>query len=204
MPGEPRPRPLVAEPALGQRSGRGHRGPKRLHEAARAEAVAKPKQRLGGDRMRPELHALDRVPRIDERADQPPIRPLVVAEAGRGRDQAVLEQHRGPVVQRMSRRRVRLDPVDVELQRTEERRSQPERVNRRADVVNEARQRQLGRTQAAAELLLGLVNLDLQPGARQRDRRGEAVRARADHDRAFHGRRCSQTEIRADAGTRTS
>jgi hypothetical protein len=85
--------------------------------------------------------ALDLLPRIGERADQFPVRRFVPAEAGCRRLEAVLEQHRGPVVERMSRRRVRLHPFDVELERAKDRRSQPERVNRRAEVVNETRQR---------------------------------------------------------------
>jgi hypothetical protein len=88
----------------------------------------------------------------------------------------VLEQHGRPVVERVRRRRIRLDPLDVELERAKERRSQTERVDRGADVVDEPRQRQLGRPQAAAELLLRLVNLDLQAGSRKRDRRREAIR----------------------------
>src|SRR6266498_851565 len=59
-------------------------------------------------------------------------------------------------------------------------------MDRRADVVDEPRQRQLGRAQAAAELLLGLANLDLQAGPGQRDRRRQPVRAGADDHRPPH------------------
>src|SRR6266566_3107838 len=100
--------------------------------------------------MRTEDHALDLVPRVDERADQTKVRRLVAAEAGRRRTQAVFEQHRSPVVERVSRRRVRLHPFHVELERAKDRRSQPEWMNRRTEVVNEPGQRQLGGTKAAA------------------------------------------------------
>src|SRR3954451_6445623 len=96
----------------------------------------------------------------------------------------------------MGGRRIRLDPLDVEVEGSKERRRQPERMNRRADVVDEAGQRQLGRPEAAAELLLGLVNLHLQPRARQCDRRRETVRAGADDDGAFHLGRGSNTDTR--------
>ena len=94
----------------------------------------------------------------------------------------------------MSRRQIRLDPVHIELERPKERGRQAERMNRGADVVDEAGQRQLGRPQAAAELLGGLVDLHLQPRLGQRDRRRQTVRPGADDDGAFHRGRKSNTE----------
>ncbi len=176
MTGEPGARPLVGEVPLRKRAGRGEPRPQRRGQSARAQPVAEPKQRPGRDRMRTEHHSLNLTPRLDQRADQSPVRELVAAEPRRRCQQAVLEQDGRPIVERMGRRRTRLDPLDVELERPEERRSQTERVDRRADVVDESRQRQLGRPQAAAELLRGFVNLDLQAGSSQRDRRRETVR----------------------------
>ena len=55
-------------------------------------------------------------------------------------------------------------------------------MHRSADVVDEARQRQLGGAQAAAELRLGFVHLDVEPRLRERDRSRQPVRPRADDD----------------------
>jgi hypothetical protein len=136
--------------------------------------------------MRPEQHSLHLPPRLDQGADQQPVRAVVATEPGGRRQQAVLEQNCRPILKRMCGRRIRLNPLDVELERAKERRSETKRVDRRADVVDEPRQRQLGGPQAAAELLLRLVNLDLQAGTRKRDRRREPVRPGADNDRPRH------------------
>jgi hypothetical protein len=73
-------------------------------------------------------------------------------------------------------------------------------MNRRAEVVNETRQCELGRAKTAAEFLRGLVNFDLQPGPRKRDRRRQPIRPGAYDDRPFH--LGGKTEIRERAGTR--
>ena len=55
-------------------------------------------------------------------------------------------------------------------------------MDRRADVVPEARQRQLGAARAATDFFLALDHQHACACARERDRRGEPVRARAnDH-----------------------
>ncbi len=107
----------------------------------------------------------------------------VHAEAVGGRVEVALEQDRGAVVERMRSLCVRLDPLDVEVERAEERRVRAERVDRGADVVHEPGQGQLERADAAAESLVRLVDVDVEPRARQLERAGEAVRARADDDR---------------------
>jgi len=150
--------------------------PRLFRYEASAEPVAEPKQRPRRNRKRPEEHALDLAPRIGERTDQPLVCELVPAEAGRRLRQALLEQDGAPVVERVSRRRVGVDPVDAELESPKKRRRERKRMDGRADVVDEARERQLGRAQATAELLVGLVNLDLQAGPRERDRSREPVR----------------------------
>ena len=82
----------------------------------------------------------------------------------------------------------RLDPLHGQLEIAEERRVAPERVDRRADVVDEPRKRQLGGANTTADGLLRLVDGDLPARARHRDRRGKPVRAGADHDGAPHAR----------------
>jgi hypothetical protein len=82
----------------------------------------------------------------------------------------------------MRERGGRLDPVDGELERPEERRRSAEWVDGRADVVPETGQCQLGRARAAADAVLRLEDEDGASGLRKSDRGGEPVRARADDD----------------------
>jgi hypothetical protein len=56
-------------------------------------------------------------------------------------------------------------------------------VDRRADVVPKAGERQLGSPDASADRVVGLENENGSPRLRERDRSGEAVRPRADDDR---------------------
>jgi hypothetical protein len=91
------------------------------------------------------------------------------------------DEQGGAVVERMRERGGRFDPVDVELERPEERRSGGERVDGRADVVPEAGERQLGSARAAADAALRLEEEDRASGLRKSDRGGEPVRA-ADED----------------------
>jgi hypothetical protein len=63
--------------------------------------------------------------------------------------------------------------------------------------VDEARERELGRADAAAGLVRGLANRDREPGPRERDRCGEPVRARADDDRVGPQATSASAEERA-------
>ena len=65
----------------------------------------------------------------------------------------------------------------------QERRGERERVDRRADVVPEAGQRQLRRARAAADRRGRLEHAHRAARPGERDRGGQAVRARADDDR---------------------
>ena len=56
-------------------------------------------------------------------------------------------------------------------------------MDRRADVVHEPRQGELGRPTPAADRVLTLDHADVESRPREHDRRGESVRARADDDR---------------------
>ncbi len=180
QPREDAARPLAAKREPGEHRRR-RRGPRTetgqrdqvRGEVQRAEQVLEQRLRVG-----------------DERREQPPPPGVVVAETGRGSFRRALEQDRGPVVERVRERRGRLDPLDAvlrERQRAKERRRDPERVDRRADVVDEARQRQLGRPRASANRVGGLEDAYSDTGPRQHDRRGEPVRPGTDHDRVRHG-----------------
>jgi hypothetical protein len=78
----------------------------------------------------------------------------------------------------------RLDPLDIEVERAKERRRGRERMDRRADVVTEARKGQLERARPAADRVLRLDDEDGASCLRECDRGGEAVRACADDDGA--------------------
>src|SRR3954452_24772580 len=64
-------------------------------------------------------------------------------------------------------------------------------MDRRAEVVSEPRQRQLTRACPAPDLGLLLHDLDVETGTRQRHSGDEAIRSRADHERATHLRTVS-------------
>ncbi len=92
------------------------------------------------------------------------------------------------IVERVGERRGRGDPFEVQTERPEERRRGGERrggerVDRGADVVTKAGQRQLRSARAAADRVLRLEDENRATGLRQRERRREAVRTRADDDR---------------------
>jgi len=73
-----------------------------------------------------------------------------------------------------------LEPVLLQRQRVEVRRGRAERMDRRAEVVDEAREGELGAPRAAPDGRLGLVDPDLQSGACKFDGRSEPVRPAAD------------------------
>ena len=70
-----------------------------------------------------------------------------------------------------------------ERERVEERRARTQGVSGRADVVNEARQGQLGRAHTAAYALLRLDDEDGLTRLRQHDGRRQPIRARSDDNR---------------------
>jgi hypothetical protein len=75
-----------------------------------------------------------------------------------------------------------LDQVELEVERLEERRCRGERVDRRADVVAEAGECELGGARPAAD---GVTRLDDKDGPSRLgecDRGGEPVRPGADDD----------------------
>ena len=82
----------------------------------------------------------------------------------------------------MSDRDGRLDQVDVEPERAEERGGEENRVDRRAHVVPKAGKRQLSGARPAADRLLRLDDADGASGLSERDRSSKAVRPCPDDD----------------------
>jgi hypothetical protein len=82
----------------------------------------------------------------------------------------------------MRKRSRRLDQVELEVERPEERRCGGERVDRRADVVAEARERELGGAGPTADGVARLEDANGAPGLGEGDCSGKAVGPRADDD----------------------
>jgi hypothetical protein len=76
----------------------------------------------------------------------------------------------------------RLDQVDVELERAEERGGEEDRMDRGADVVAKAGKRQLSGARPAADRLLRLDDADGASGLSEGDRGSKAVRPRPNDD----------------------
>jgi len=119
----------------------------------------------------------------DEGTEQAEVGVRVRAEPCSGLVQRPANEDRRAVVERVGERRGRGDPFEVQTERPEERRRGGERVDRGADVVTKAGQRQLRSARAAADRVLRLEDENRATGLRQRERRREAVRTRADDDR---------------------
>jgi hypothetical protein len=126
------------------------------------------------------------LPRARRAPDEPTVGGSVIAQPGRGPPDRPVERGCRPVVERMRELDRRVDPLEPVLgegQGPEEGRCDAGRVKGRADVVDEARQRQLGRARSPAEGVRSLP--DENPLARpcELDRRGEPVRPAPDDDR---------------------
>jgi hypothetical protein len=92
------------------------------------------------------------------------------------------KEHRCSIVERVRECDERFDQVEVETERTKERRCSCSRMDRRTEVVAEARERQLCGARSTTDRLLRFDDADRASGLRERDRGREAVRARADDD----------------------
>ena len=91
------------------------------------------------------------VPVRDERLEQLSVRVPIVAECVGGFLDRPAHQHSGSVVEWMCKCDGRLDPVQLEPERAEERRDRRAGMDGRADVVPKFRQRQLGGARPAAD-----------------------------------------------------
>ena len=166
--------------ALEARAGKGLRG------ADRAEAEAGQQQRMARRAQGREQLAEERLRLAHERFEQPAVGIPVGAEPGRGRRHRPLQHHGRAVVERVRERRPGVDRLEAVLgqrQPAQERRGERQRVDGRAGVVDEARQRQLVGAAAAADRRLPLEHGNPATSAGERDRGRQAVRSGADDDR---------------------
>ena len=124
--------------------------------------------------------ALELVPTVYERPEQPAVRVTVRAQSRCGVLERARCEHGGAVSQRMSDCSGRLDQVELELERAEERGGEDRRMDRGADVVSKSRERQLRSARSSADRLLRLDESDGAPRLSKRDRSCEAVRPRPD------------------------
>ena len=148
---------------------------------------------------RPQNLPLELRPVGGKAADQPSVGGCVATEPRRGCLDRALDDSRGAVVERvhdLGGRKDPLEPVLLERQRPEERGGHTEWVNRRAEVVDVARHRQLRRARAASDRVVRLPHQDRESPFGERDRCGEAVRPRSDHDRVMA--RPQETSARSD------
>src|SRR4051794_5020213 len=89
---------------------------------------------------------------------------------------AATDERRRAVVERMRERRRRLDQVELELERPEERRRSSEGMDGRADVVAKARERQLRSPGSTADRVARLEDEDRASCLREGHRSRQAVR----------------------------
>ncbi len=185
-PGDQRARPRAAKPEA--------RGGK-----DRAQAEARQQERMAGQpHHRPQHVVAQLAEALREWADHPAVGSGILAEP-RGRLVERADQRDGgAVVEWMRDRDVRMDPLQPvarEIELGEERRGRAQRVDRRAHVVHESRQRQPGAARAAADGRFRLVDPDAEARARKHDGSREPVRAATD-DGGIHSAKVQQEACR--------
>lgn len=119
------------------------------------------------------------VPIPNERLHQLLIRGSVATKSCRGCANGAFQNRGCAVVKRMGYRGGRVDVMEsvlIQRQGAKKRRTGGERMHRRADVVNEARQRQLCGASTAAYCFCGFANEHGAARARQSDRGRQTVR----------------------------
>ena len=104
--------------------------------------------------------ARKRVPAGDQRLEQLAIRRAVRAKLLRGVFERARRENNSAVVERVSDCCGRLDQVEVELQRAEERRGKKRGVDRGTDIVAKTRERQLRGARAATDRLVRFDDAD--------------------------------------------
>ncbi len=138
-----------------------------------------------------------------DRAEHPPVGVGVGSEPGRRRVDVALEEHGRAVVERMADRERRLDPpqaLGLEVRLAEEGRNATEGIDRAADVVDVAGQRQLGGSDATADRRRRLVQPDRVALPSQRDRRREPIGPGPDDDGVHRSPARLVGELRARHG----
>ena len=167
-----------------------------------AEATGQPGRRLQGvdaepperDRMAQRATdpqgadelARDQLPIPGNRADQAGVALAILSQGGRSRGHVAADERRRPVVERVSDGDRRLDPLQAVLsqgQLGEDGGRSAQRMDRGADVVQEAGEGQCRGSRASADGGFGLQHQDAASGAGQRDGGRQPVRPGPDHDR---------------------
>ena len=100
---------------------------------------------------------------------------------------------RGFIIERMRQRNFRFDPTQAEAferQSFEKWRTRCQRMNRRANVVNESGQGQFGGACPATDGRVRFENKNGKPRSRECDRGRQTIRAGADYDRVILIRHC--------------
>jgi hypothetical protein len=129
-----------------------------------------------------EQRSFERGPGTDRPGEELSVSVSVYTEAARSRLERAVHDDRRSVVQRVRQRGWRFHHGQIELEPTEERRRWDERVDRRADIVPEPRQRQFSGASAAADRRLPVEDANRSSGLRERNRSCEPVRPGADDD----------------------
>jgi hypothetical protein len=131
---------------------------------------------------RREQRSFEHGPRSDRPGEKLSVGVSVDTQATCSRLERAVHHNCGSVVQRVRQRGWRLHHGQIELEPTEERRRRDERVDRRADVVPEPRQRQFSGASAAADRRLTFEDANRSSRLRERNRSCEPVRPGADDD----------------------
>jgi hypothetical protein len=190
--GERRGRTLI-EGKYGVRAGTGEERLCRIGpEASRRDALYGPEPRRCEARNRHgmtrdvgewgEQFFLERGPGSDWPGEELSVGVAIHTETARGRLERSMHHYRRTVVQRVRQHGRRFNHGQIEIEPAEEWRCRDQRVDRRADIVPDPRERQFGSASAAADRWLTFEDADRSSGLRQRDRGCEPVRPGADDD----------------------
>jgi hypothetical protein len=129
-----------------------------------------------------EQRSFERGPSSDRAGEKLSVGISIDTQAARGRVERAVHHDCRAVVQRVRQRGWRLHHGQIELEPTEEGRRWDQRVDRRADIVLEPRQRQFSSSSATADRRLTFEDANRSSGLRKRDRSCEPVRPGADDD----------------------
>jgi hypothetical protein len=129
-----------------------------------------------------EQRSFERGPGSDRPGKELSVSVSIYTQTACGRLERAMHDDRRSVVQRVRQRGWRFHHGQIELEPTEERRRWDERVDRRADVVPEPRQRQFSSASSTADRRLTFEDANRSSGLRERYRSCEPVRPGADDD----------------------
>ena len=125
-----------------------------------------------------------------QRPEEAAVRCPVVAQARRSLVYGRHNRTRTPSVERVGEGHLGREQLDASCRQADtskERRGRHQRVDRRANVMVKAWERQFGRAAPSARGRFSFVDLDRKTGASQSQRGGQPVRARADDDSVERG-----------------